>query len=437
MEPVVNLLPTAPYRGTRDFLPAEMSVRHQVFEKLYHVIEAFGYQRYDGPLLESAEIYEAKSGRELAETQLYTLTDRGGRRLALRPEMTPTVARIIAANAGGLQFPVRWYSHPNCFRYERPQRGRVREHWQINVDVFGTGSPRAEIEIFELVHEMMAALGATREMYRLRVSDRGLLDAVLTNVVGIPATLTGEVSSLIDRWEKLPVEQLREDAQGLGLDDDTFARLSNVLVSGGDVLKVLPPEVLEASQLSQVMDLAGNDLFELDLRIVRGLAYYTGTVFEVFDNNPENNRALFGGGRYANLASLFTNTAIPGIGFGMGDVTLFNFLESHGLLPAPHPALDVAVVGLSEQQSDVTRDIARRLRRVGWRTATPLEHRKLGKEIQRSEKSGARIVVIVGAEELAHGEVVVRDLRTSAQQSVALDEVVTVVAKLLDGNAQV
>lgn len=237
---MANLLTTAPYRGTRDFLPAEMSVRHQVFEKLYRVIEAFGYQRYDGPLLESAEIYEAKSGRELAEMQLYTLTDRGGRRLALRPEMTPTVARMIAANASGLQFPVRWYSHPNCFRYERPQRGRVREHWQINVDIFGTGSPRAEIEVFNLIHEMMAALGANKGMYRLRVSDRGLLDAVLTDVVRVPAALIAEVSSLIDRWEKSPIEQLREDARALGLDDDTFARLSDALVSGADVLKALP-----------------------------------------------------------------------------------------------------------------------------------------------------------------------------------------------------
>jgi histidyl-tRNA synthetase len=428
------MLPTAPYRGTRDFLPAEMSVCHQVFEKLYQVIEAFGYQRYDGPLLESAEIYEAKSGRELAEMQLYTLTDRGDRRLALRPEMTPTVARMIAANASNLQFPVRWYSHPNCFRYERPQRGRVREHWQINVDVFGTASARAEIEIFELIHEMMAALGATRAMYRLRVSDRVLLDAVLTHVAGIPAALTGEVSALIDRWEKSPVEQLRADAHGIGLDDDAFARLADALVSGSGVLKQLPPEVVESSQLARVLDLAGDDLFDLDLRIVRGLDYYTGTVFEVFDTDPENNRALFGGGRYANLASLFTKTAISGIGFGMGDVTLFNFLDSHGLLPTPAPALDVAVVGLSEDQFDVTHDLARRLRGAGLRTATPLEQRKLGKEIQRAEKSGAQVVVIVGDEELARGEVVVRDLRASAQQLVPLDGLVDVVIDLLAGH---
>ena len=157
-----NKLSVQPYRGTRDFLPDEMSVRLQAFGKLYEVIERFGYQRYDGPLLESVELYEAKTSQEIVNEQLYTLVDRGERRLALRPEMTPTVARMVAANLNELTFPVRWYSHPNCFRYERPQRGRVREHWQINVDVFGADSPETELEIFDLVHAMMRALGADR-----------------------------------------------------------------------------------------------------------------------------------------------------------------------------------------------------------------------------------------------------------------------------------
>jgi histidyl-tRNA synthetase len=177
---VSRFLPTAPYRGTRDFLPPEMSVRQQVFHRLYEVAESYGYLRYDGPILEPAEICEAKSGQEISELQLYTLTDRGGRRLALRPEMTPSVARMIAGNAGALQFPVRWYCNANCHRYERPQRGRVREHWQINVDIFGSDSPNADIEIFSVVHDMMAAVGATRDMYVLRASDRVLLEGILT-----------------------------------------------------------------------------------------------------------------------------------------------------------------------------------------------------------------------------------------------------------------
>ena len=188
-----EFLPTAPYRGTRDFLPPEMSVRTQVFGTLYEVLERYGFQRYDGPVLESAEIYEAKSGQEIADQQLYTLTDRGGRRLALRPEMTPSVARMIAGNAGSLQFPVRWYSHPNCHRYERPQRGRVREHWQINADIFGSESANCEIEIFELIHDMLRGLGATEDMFVVRANDRTLLSSALTDLVGV----TGEQLSRV------------------------------------------------------------------------------------------------------------------------------------------------------------------------------------------------------------------------------------------------
>src|SRR5215471_466750 len=197
-----RFLPTAPYRGTRDFLPPEMSVRQQVLHRLYEVAESYGYLRYDGPVLEPAEIYEAKSGQEIAELQLYTLTDRGGRRLALRPEMTPSVARMIAGNAGAVQFPVRWYCNANCHRYERPQRGRTREHWRINVDIFGSDSPNADIEILNVVHDMMAAMGATRDMYVLRASDRVLLESILTQIAGITADRVRAVSDIIDRWEK-------------------------------------------------------------------------------------------------------------------------------------------------------------------------------------------------------------------------------------------
>src|SRR5699024_10430127 len=173
---VAEYLPTEPYRGTRDFLPADMSVRTQVFHRLYNVVESYGYQAYDTPILEPVEIYESKTSQEIVDQQLYTLTDKGGRRLALRPEMTPSVARMLANNIGKVQFPVRWYSHPNCHRYERPQKGRLREHWQLNVDLFGSSSPAVEIEFIELIHDMMAGLGATSDMYTLRMSDRVLLD---------------------------------------------------------------------------------------------------------------------------------------------------------------------------------------------------------------------------------------------------------------------
>lgn len=411
-------LPTAPYRGTRDFLPAEMSVRQQVFGRLYEVIERYGYVRYDGPQLEPAEIYEAKSGQEIAELQLYTLTDRGGRRLAIRPEMTPSVARIIAGNAKTLQFPVRWYCHVNCHRYERPQRGRVREHWQINVDIFGSTSFVCEIEIFELIHDMMAALGATREMYVLRANDRILLEAILTRIVGMPAEQLKAVSGLIDRWEKYPRGRLAEDAAELGISDSQFGRLEDALKAGEDLLADLPADVRDRSPLAQLLSGPARDLVVFDPLIVRAFEYYTSTVFEVFDRDPANNRSLFGGGRYDDLVGLFSDQRIPGIGFGMGDVTLLDFLDTHGLLPPPRAETDLVVIPTTPDLNEAARAIASEVRRAGWRTTTPLEPRKLGKEITRAAKVGARAVIIIGPDDWQGGNLVLRDLATGDQQTI-------------------
>jgi histidyl-tRNA synthetase len=408
-----------------------MSVRTQVFHRLYDVIESYGYLRYDGPLLESAEIYEAKSSREIVDQQLYTLTDRGGRRLALRPEMTPSVARMIAGNAGGLQFPVRWYSHVNCHRYERPQRGRVREHWQINVDVFGSDSVACEIEIFELIHDMMAALGATRDLWNLRVNDRVLLASILTDIVEVPADKVREVSSLVDRWEKYPREKIAADAAELGVGGKQFDRLAEALTSGAAVLDDVSADARERSHLMKVLGSSAADLVTFDPLIVRGFDYYTSTVFEVFDTSPANRRSLFGGGRYSNLVGLFSAQQVPGIGFGMGDVTLHDFLDTHGLLPEQRSEVDVAVIPTEDELLEPARRVARQLRVSGLRTSTPLELRKLGKELTRADRAGARVVVIVGREDWDAGTVTVRHMVSKAQQRVPADSVADAVTALL------
>lgn len=426
-----EFLSTAPYRGTRDFLPPDMSVRTQVFGTLYEVLERYGFLRYDGPVLESAEIYEAKSGQEIADQQLYTLTDRGGRRLALRPEMTPSVARMIAGNAGSLQFPVRWYSHPNCHRYERPQRGRVREHWQINADIFGSESANCEIEIFELIHDMLRALGASEDMFVVRANDRTLLSSALTDLVGVTDEQLSPVFSLVDRWEKQDREKLAETGEEIGLTGKQFDRLAEVLGAGTALLDELPETVKENSNLVRVLGSGSAGLVRFDPLIVRGLAYYTSTVFEVFDTSTENNRALFGGGRYSDLAGLFTAQQIPGIGFGMGDVTLIDFLQTHGLAPAPRAEVDVVVIPVTEDLEDAARTVATTLRGAGLRTSVPLEPRKLGKELGRADKAGARAVVIVGQEDWEQGNVTVRSLATRDQQQISVDAAARAVADLL------
>ncbi|GAB3708797.1 histidine--tRNA ligase [Amycolatopsis oliviviridis] len=424
-------LPTAPAKGTRDFLPAEMSVRTQVFGHLYDVLELRGFLRYDGPILEPAEIYERKSGQEIADQQLYTLTTKGGERLALRPEMTPSVARMIAGNAKSLQFPVRWYSHPNCHRYERPQRGRVREHWQINADIFGSDSANCEIEIFELIHDMMGALGATPDMFQVRANDRNLLSSALTDIVGVTAEQLPQVFTLVDRWEKSDRAKLSDTATEIGLTEKQFEKLAEILSSGTALLDELPEQVKENSNLVKVLNSGAADLIKFDPMIVRGLAYYTSTVFEVFDTSPENRRALFGGGRYSDLASLFTSQQIPGIGFGMGDVTLIDFLDTHDLTPKPRSEADVVVIPVVEELTDAAREVAGRLRKAGLRTSTPVELRKLGKELTRADKAGARAVVIVGQEDWDAGNVTVRGLASREQQTVAVDGVVTAVNSLM------
>jgi histidyl-tRNA synthetase len=428
-----SYLPTAPYRGTRDFLPDEMSVREQVFGTLHRCVEGFGYQRYDGPVLEPAEIYEAKSGQEIASQELYSLTDRSGRRLALRPEMTPSVARIIAGHAGELQFPVRWYCNVNCHRYQRPQRGRTREHWQINLDIFGAYSPNCEIEIFDVIHAMFGSLGASPDLYTIRVSDRVLLDSLLTDVIGLSQAQVRPVSAILDRWAKYPRPDLLAAAAEAGLTPRQFGDLEAALSDGPGMLERLPSAAVQRSGLAAVLAGDARDLVVFDPMIVRGFDYYTSTVFEVFDTHQANARSLFGGGRYDDLTSLFSGRRIPGVGFGMGDVTLMDFLAVHRLRPVPEVASQVAVLPLDDALHTAARAIAAQLRAAGYRTAVPVEPRNLGTELRRAAQSGVTVAVIIGPDERERGVLTLRDLRTREQLTVARDQVTAAVARMLSG----
>jgi len=420
-----------PYRGTRDFLPDEMAVRQAVFSEFYRVVEIYGFERYDGPLLEPVEIYEAKSGREIADQQLYSLTDRSGRRLALRPEMTPSVARMVARFSGQLDFPLRWYSHVNCHRYERPQRGRVREHWQINCDIFGSASEVCESEIFDLIHALMAGVGATRDDYLLRVNCRIIAESAMRHIVGISEQAMPEVFGIIDRWEKSDEDARIADLIGAGLDQRQIERLGTVLTGDRNVMDELPDEDLRDSNVAKLLKCSESNLFRFDPLIIRAFEYYTSTVFEVFDTDSDNRRSLFGGGRYANLAGLFTKKDIPGIGFGMGDVTMLDFLDTHDLLPTPQLGSDVVVVPVSLEMNDAARSVARSLRAVGMKAVLPLLERSLSTEMKRAVRNKNRVVVIVGEAEWRRGAVTVRDLGSRAQSEVAIDRVVTQVQEIL------
>jgi histidyl-tRNA synthetase len=402
-----------------------MSVRTQVFEKLFATVERYGFRRYDGPILESAAIYEAKSGEEIANQQLYRLVDKGGRELALRPEMTPSVARIIAGAVDQIVFPARWYSHVNCHRYERPQRGRVREHWQVNVDIFGSEEVEAEVEIFDLVADLMSAMGATPDMWIFRVNDRVLVEGALRNFVNVPQEKLVDVGMAIDRWEKVDQETRLATLTELGLSGEQIARLEELVVMDLDsYAKAAGPEAVSRSKLARIIrEGLSKAPLKFDPLVMRAFNYYTSTVFEVFDASPENRRSIFGGGRYDDLASLFATRKIPGVGFAVGDVTTWNFMESHGLLPKPDFGPDVFVFGTSAEYRPAVRSLTRALRRQGLRTEPALDDPSVRNGLKHANRLGVKYVVMVADEEFKSGAAVVKDMVGGTQQTISFDAV--------------
>lgn len=286
----MSKLETGPYKGVRDFYPEDMKIQNYIFNTWRKVAEDRGYVEYSASILESSELYKSKTSEEIVNEQMFTFTDRGGREVALRPEMTPTLARMVAARRRNLKFPLRWYSIPNVFRYERPQRGRRREHWQLNCDLMGIAGIEAEVEIISLAHAIMKAFGAKDEDFSIQVNSRKAL----------PKDVTMETIRKIDRGEKI-----------------------DITINETPEIRTLLEE-LKKNGIKNV---------KFNPKIVRGFDYYTAIVFEVFDTHEENRRSLFGGGRYDNLLEIFDVEPIPTIGFGMGDITIRDFLETHKLGP--------------------------------------------------------------------------------------------------------
>jgi histidyl-tRNA synthetase len=302
-------LSVEPYKGVRDFYPEDMAVQNYIFDTWKKVAKEAGYKEYSASILEPAELYRTKSSEEIVNDQMFTFKDRGDREVALRPEMTPTLARMVAAQRRSLKFPLRWFSIPNVFRYERPQKGRKREHWQLNCDLMGIAGAEAEVEIISLASNIMKAFGAKESDFVIKINDRKKLENILLEN-GVQKENIPNVYRMLDKKGKIPDEEYNSELQKLGCDSEK--------ISTG----IVDIEIYKNSGLSNV---------EFDPSIVRGFDYYTGMVFEVFDTNPENKRSLFGGGRYDNLLEIFGVDPVPTVGFGMGDVTIRDFLETHNL----------------------------------------------------------------------------------------------------------
>jgi len=427
-------LPTNPYKGARDFYPEDKRIQNYMFGVMRRVAESFGYEEYDAPILEPLELYLAKTGEEIVNEQTYVFTDRGERQVVIRPEMTPTVSRMVAAKRQELAYPLRWYSIPNLWRYERPQRGRLREHWQLNVDIFGVDNLAAEHETIEVADGILRAFGAKRNMYKIKLNSRKLMDEILHGYLQLDEVQTHSISKLIDRMHKMDyadfVAQVDAIMVPVQRQDGVDKRLLDLLsVKSLDKLPNVLKEhtsVKELEILVKLLEEAGISNAGFDITLMRGFDYYTDVVFEVFDTHPDNNRSMFGGGRYDGLVGLFGVEPVPTVGFGMGDVTLQNFLETHGLLPDLKPHVDAYVVLVGDVYEKAIPAL-KKFRDLGLNIAVDTSGRKLDKQLKTANKKGIRYAIIVGDLEVEDEQYSLKDLQTGKEEKHGAERIVSLV----------
>lgn len=419
-------LPTQPYKGARDFYPEDKRIQKYMFGKLRQVVESYGYQEYDAPILESFELYAAKSGEEIVNEQLYAFEDKKGRKVAIRPEMTPSVSRLVAARRQELAYPLRLYSLPNLWRYERPQAGRLREHWQLNVDIFGIDNISADFEVVSVAARILQSFGAHDDSYVIRINSRKLVDYLFREHFGLNDEQYYELSKLIDRWHKMPRQEFDAAAADILKDAAKQAELNQILDTRS--LDGLPEtaqnhdSVQELRRLVELMDGSHINNAGFDFSIIRGMDYYNGIVFEVFDTDPDNTRSMFGGGRYDGLVALFGAEPVATVGFGMGDVTLQRFLEKHGLLPELKPETDLVAILIGDVYKAAQPALAR-LREAGVNLAVDSSGRKIDQQIKNAVKSGVKFALFIGEDELSSGNFKLRNLQQGTDLELPLEKV--------------
>jgi histidyl-tRNA synthetase len=430
-------LSTDPYKGVRDFYPEEMYTESYLFETMRDVVEHFGYEEYTTSVLEPSELYESKTNEEMVNEQTYMFTDRGGRRVTLRPEITPSVTRLVAAKRRELPFPLRWYTIANVFRYERPQRGRLREHWQLNCDLFGVSSIEADVEVILLAYELMRAFGASDSEFEIRVNHRAVIPETLSLLakehgLELPKSKQTELIRLMDKKDKLKPKEYADLLRALlggelseviltDYNPVNIRKLITNTKSGNELLNLL--ETLESRGITNIVH---------DPHLIRGFDYYTGTIFEVFDTSKENNRSLFGGGRYDNLQDIFGKETVPTVGFGMGDVTLHNFLETHNLLPDYSSSTDLYIGVLSPSSFDFSARLAQRLRRHDLTVAVDFSEKKIGVQIKTASKKNVPFLLIVGKDEEETGIYKLKHLPSKKEYIVPEAQIAEIVFQTLE-----
>jgi len=415
--------------GFRDFPPEDLRIRTHVFDAWRRTASSYGFQEYDGPPLESLELYTEKSGEEIVG-QLYNFQDKGGREVTLRPEMTPSLARILGDRSRAMPKPIRWFTLPQLFRYERQQRGRLREHFQWNVDIVGEAGVGADAEVLAVAIDALRALGLGHQDFRARVSDRRLLSALL-EAVGVPEERLVDAFAVIDKLEREERSRSLERLEGecglsLPIAEKVLALfhgegLTSVEDSFGNnpqVARILD----ELSEYREILERLGLwEFVEFDLKIVRGLAYYTGIVFEFFDRQGRF-RAICGGGRYDRLLELVGGDPLPAVGFGMGDVVLTELLADRGLLPSTDRDVDLFIIAIQPELRPLALELARAFRSEGRSVLYGLRPQSVKKQFSAAASGGARQVVILGPSEVERNVAVVRNMVSGGEEEVDLDQ---------------
>lgn len=415
-------------KGTRDYYPEEMGVRIWLYEKMREVSESFGYSEYEGPLLERFDLYIAKSSEEIVEKQSYVFEDRGGEKLTLRPELTPTLARMVAERQPELTFPLRWWSFGPFWRYERPQKGRTREFFQWNIDMVGDDTPEADAELVAIAATFLKSVGLKPDEAKILVNNRKLMDAQLA-MLDISQEDRPEIFNLIDRRDKMDEESWQAYASDLNLTPEQIVGIVNLIQD--ETLWKKSPELV---RLFEALPAYGvSEYVQFAPHIIRGLVYYTGTVFEAWDTAGEH-RAIFGGGRYDNLVADVGGDPVGGVGFAVGDLIITLLLEELGRLPdfssTPAP---VYFTLFDEELLQKSLEIASQLRQSGIRVTSQLQADKLGKQFRYADRIGARVAVILGPEEAAGKMISIKDLESGEQETVHQDLLVEKIKNLLEG----
>ena len=422
-----------PYKGTRDFFPPQKRVLEYIFSAMKKTARSYGYEAYDGPMLEEVELYKTKSGEELVSDQIYSFYDRGKRFVAIRPEMTPTLARMIAQAYRELPLPIRWFSIPNLYRYERPQRGRLREHWQFNIDIFGAPENMGEIEILQVIISLMKNLKADQSMFKILINDRRVVNFVLQDLMNLNDDQSYKMYKIIDKYKKISRNDFDTMIEGLGLNSNQKFYLEKYLNihSFSDIFEFLDgkgciKDIFDFYQL--LKNFSMDNYIHYDPSIVRGVDYYTGMVFEVYDQHPDNLRAICGGGAYANLLEVFNEKPLLGVGFGLGDVTLTDFLLSHLLLPdLSKSEVNLYLFSQTLQGVQIILALAQSIREKGFEVVTELVPLKFNKACQVADKKGAQFLASLSESSLSKGVIEIKNSRTRQGYFVSYNDIDKVV----------